>query len=167
MLCCAVLCCAADFQLLYDPYSRSVCSSHDMMYKTRKTLLGHKSHLMENVCKANVQNIYDKDFMCVICKLLMFKILFLQTNLNNNIAPERNLCSTDIQYVLQTFCYFMTHIPEVSALVMIQYTRPERHYWDINHLLWKMFVRQMFRFLDDKDFMCVMCKLLMFKILLT
>ncbi len=28
--------------------------------------------------------------------------------------------------------YFMTHIPEVSALVMIQYTRQERHYRVIN-----------------------------------
>ncbi len=87
--------CAANFPLLYDPYSRSVCSSHDTIYKTRKTLLGHKSHLMENV-RQKFRFIDDKDFMCVMCKLLMFKILFLQTNLNNNIAPERNLCSTHI-----------------------------------------------------------------------
>jgi hypothetical protein len=49
---------------------------------------------------------------------------------NNKIAPERNVCICI--YVLQTFRYFMTHIPEVSALVMIQYSRQERHYWDLN-----------------------------------
>ncbi len=48
---------AAYFPLLYDPYSRSVCSSHDMMYKTRKTLLGHKSRTY--VCDVKVANVKD------------------------------------------------------------------------------------------------------------
>ncbi len=56
--------CAAYLKLLNDPYSRSVCSSHDTIYKTRKTQLGHKSNLMDinqgfYVCDVKVVNVKD------------------------------------------------------------------------------------------------------------